>query len=70
MALTNQKLDWRIGTYGVFVSPLVFGSVGAVGESLGAPGKLAVVWTFARVGPEMNLQILPPRKRLVTALVL
>ena len=50
--------------------PLVFGSVGAVGEGLRTSGELAVVRTLARVRPEMNLQVLPPRERLIAALVL
>ena len=59
-----------VGTHGVFVRPLMLGAIGAVGEGLWASGKLAVVRPLPSVRPEMNLQVLSPRKRLVAAFVL
>ena len=47
-----------IETYGVDMSPLMFGPIGRIAESFGTAFKLTNIGSFPSMGSDMNFQIL------------
>lgn len=60
-----MQLPERNGAYGVQVCALVLGAVAGVAESLLAARMLTQVWLLPSVTPQVNLEVLKPRKCLV-----